>query len=348
MRRTVDWVDGAIVIIDQVALPGEYRTLTLRTVTELVEAIQRLAVRGAPALGAAGALGVALAAYAGDVRGERTADVRNRQAADARNDAGHTTDIRKEARRIARARPTAVNLAWGVQRALDHLHQGPAAVLAEAKAMLDEDERRNRAASEAAAEVVLSHCGRRPLRLLTHCNTGHLATVAWGTALGVVWHLHERGLVESVLVDETRPLLQGSRLTAWELERAGVPYRVQADGAAASAMARGLVDCVLVGADRIAANGDVANKIGTYSLAIAAAYHGVPFVVVAPTSTVDESLATGADIAIEERSNSELTEFAATQIAPDGAHAFNPAFDVTPAQLITAVVTEDGVRTPKS
>ncbi|GAB3362985.1 S-methyl-5-thioribose-1-phosphate isomerase [Amycolatopsis echigonensis] len=318
MRRTVDWADGAIVIVDQVALPGEYRTLALRTVTELVDAIQRLAVRGAPALGAAGALGVALAAYQGG-------------------------DVRAEADRIAHARPTAVNLVWGVERALAQLPHGPDAVLAEARAMLDEDEQRNRTASAHAAEVVLDACQRRPLRLLSHCNTGHLATVAWGTALGVVWHLHARGLVESVLVDETRPLLQGSRLTAWELEQAGVPYRVQPDGAAAAAMARGLVDCVLVGADRIAANGDVANKIGTYGLAIAAAHHGVPFVVVAPTSTVDKNIATGSDIAIEERAAAELTEFGGTQIAPDGAAAFNPAFDVTPAKLITAVVTENGV-----
>ncbi|WP_409186068.1 S-methyl-5-thioribose-1-phosphate isomerase [Amycolatopsis sp. VS8301801F10] len=318
MRRTVDWAGGAIVIVDQVALPGEYRTLTLRTVTELVDAIQRLAVRGAPALGAAGALGVALAACQGG-------------------------DVRAEADRIARARPTAVNLAWGVQRALARLPHGADAVLAEAKAMLDEDEQRNRTASAHAAEVVLDACPRRPLRLLSHCNTGHLATVAWGTALGVVWHLHARGLVESVLVDETRPLLQGSRLTAWELEQAGVPYRVQPDGAAAAAMARGLVDCVLVGADRIAANGDVANKIGTYGLAISAAHHGVPFVVVAPTSTVDKSVATGADIAIEERAGAELTEFGGAQIAPKGAAVFNPAFDVTPHALITAVVTEDGV-----
>jgi methylthioribose-1-phosphate isomerase len=188
--------------------------------------------------------------------------------------------------------------------------------------------------------------GRRPLRLLTHCNAGRLATDAWGTALGVVWHLHERGLVESVLVDETRPLLQGARPTAWELARAGVPYRVQPDSAAAAAMARGLVDCVLVGTDRITSNGDVANKIGTYGLAIAAAHHRVPFVVVAPSSTVDESLATGADIVIEERAADELTDFGGFRVAPEGADVFNPAFDVTPAALITAVVTEDGVRPP--
>ncbi|MBB4689368.1 S-methyl-5-thioribose-1-phosphate isomerase [Amycolatopsis jiangsuensis] len=319
MHRTIDWADGAVVIIDQVALPGEYRRSTLRTVDELVDAIRRLAVRGAPALGAAGALGVALAAFAGG-------------------------DVRGEAERIAAARPTAVNLRWGVTRALGKLGDGPAAVVALGRAMLDEDERKNRAASGHAAEVVLRSCPRRPLRLLSHCNAGHLAAVAWGTALGVVWHLHERDLVESVLVDETRPLLQGSRLTAWELARAGVPYRVQPDSAAAFAMARGLVDCVLAGADRIAANGDVANKIGTYGLALAAAHHRIPFVVVAPESTVDDFATTGADIVIEERSAAELTELHGHPLAPANAPVFNPAFDVTPAGLITAVVTENGVR----
>ncbi|MFC4081888.1 S-methyl-5-thioribose-1-phosphate isomerase [Amycolatopsis samaneae] len=317
MRRTIDWADDAIVIIDQCALPAEFRTLTLRTADELIGAIRRLAVRGAPALGAAGALGVALVARAGG-------------------------DVVAEAARIAAARPTAVNLSWGVERALAKLGDGADAVLMEALAVLDEDEELNRTASAHAAEVVLAACPRRPLRLLSHCNAGSLATVAWGSALGVVWHLAERELVESVLVDETRPLLQGARLTAWELERAGVPYRVQPDGAAAAAMARGMVDCVLVGADRIAANGDVANKIGTYGLAIAAAHHGVPFVVVAPSSTVDSSLASGAEIVIEERDATELTEFGGTAVAPAGAAVFNPAFDVTPAALITAVVTEHG------
>ncbi|MFD9894496.1 S-methyl-5-thioribose-1-phosphate isomerase [Amycolatopsis sp. NPDC059027] len=317
MRRTIDWAEDAIVIIDQCALPGEFRTLTLRTADELIDAIRRLAVRGAPALGAAGALGVALVARSGE-------------------------DVRAEAERIAGARPTAVNLSWGVERALAKLPEGADAVLLEALAILDEDEELNRTASAHAAEIVLAACPRRPLRLLSHCNAGSLATVAWGSALGVVWHLQDRGLVESVLVDETRPLLQGARLTAWELERAGVPYRVQPDGAAAAAMARGMVDCVLVGADRIAANGDVANKIGTYGLAIAARHHGVPFVVVAPSSTVDTSLGSGEEIVIEERDAAELTEFGGTVVAPAGAPVFNPAFDVTPASLITAVVTEHG------
>ncbi|MEC3980782.1 S-methyl-5-thioribose-1-phosphate isomerase [Amycolatopsis sp. H20-H5] len=322
MRRTIDWTGGAIEIIDQCALPGEYRTLILRTVDELIDAIQRLAVRGAPALGAAGALGVALAARSG------------------------SADVVAEAEKVAKSRPTAVNLSWGVARALAKLPGGADAVLAEALAILDEDERLNHEASGHAAELVLRECGRKPVRLLTHCNAGRLATVSWGSALGVVWHLHARGLVESVLVDETRPLLQGARLTAWELAEAGVPYRVQPDSAAASAMARGMVDCVLVGADRIAANGDVANKIGTYGLAIAAAHHRIPFVVVAPSSTVDESLPTGADIVIEERAAEEITHAAGSPVTPPGSAVFNPAFDVTPAALITAVVTEHGVRAP--
>lgn len=320
MRRTIDWDGEAVTIIDQTALPTQYRILSLRTVDELIDAIRRLAVRGAPALGAAGALGVVLAAREG----------------------GDLSAVKERAQRVAQARPTAVNLSWGVARALDKLDGGADAMLAEALEILDEDERLNRAASAHAAEIVVGLCGRRPLRLLSHCNAGHLATVAWGSALGVVWHLHQRGLVESVLVDETRPLLQGARLTAWELAQAGVPYRVQPDSAAAAAMARGLVDCVLVGADRIAANGDVANKIGTYGLAIAAHHHGVPLVVVAPSSTVDTSLASGAEIAIEERAPEELRTFVGAVVTPPDAEVFNPAFDVTPAELITAVVTEHG------
>ncbi|KDN19277.1 S-methyl-5-thioribose-1-phosphate isomerase [Amycolatopsis rifamycinica] len=317
MRRTIDWADGAVVVIDQTALPGAYRLLELRTVGELVDAVKRLAVRGAPALGAAGALGVALSAHL-------------------------DSDVRRDAELLAHARPTAVNLAWGVERALGKLHQGKDAVLAEALALLDEDERLNKTASAHAAEIVLAECPRRPLRLLSHCNAGRLATVGWGSALGVVWHLHARGLVGEVLVDETRPLLQGARLTAWELAQENVPYRVQPDGAAAAAMARGMVDCVLVGADRIAANGDVANKIGTYGLAIAAKHHGVPFVVVAPSSTVDTKLADGTGVVIEERDARELTGYAGTPITPEDARVFNPAFDVTPFELVTAVVTEHG------
>ena len=323
-ERTIDWDDaaGAVVIVDQCALPDVLRTIPLRTVDELVAAIQRLAVRGAPALGAAGALGVALA---------------------ARAHPDDTTATLAEAKLVAGARPTAANLAWGVRRALERLDDGPDAVLATARALLDEDERVNRQLAARAGSLVLDLCAQRPLRLLTHCNTGRLATVAWGTALGAVKQLALDGHVERVYVDETRPLLQGARLTAFELAEAGITYHVCADSAAATALARGLVDCVLVGADRVAANGDVANKVGTYPLAVVAARHNVPFVVVAPESTRDVRTATGADIEVEERPGVEVTHLAGRRITPEGTEAYNPAFDITPAELVTALVTEDRV-----
>ena len=206
MERTIDWDEaaGAVVIVDQCALPDDYRTILLRTLDDLIAAIQRLAVRGAPALGAAGALGVAVA---------------------ARTHPDDPAFVRSEADRLATARPTATNLRWGVEQAMRHLPDGPDAVLAAARTLLDEDERVNRQASARAGDLVLELCSRRPLRLLTHCNTGRLATVAWGTALGAVKHLARSGQVESVLVDETRPLLQGARLTAFELAEAGIAYR---------------------------------------------------------------------------------------------------------------------------
>jgi len=324
-RRTIDWDDGAIVIIDQCALPNEERILRLTTVDDLVSAIKRLAVRGAPALGAAGALGVALA---------------------CRTYPGDEEAIRAAAARVASARPTAVNLAREAEAALARLEQGPQAVLDFALGLLEADEDVNRRASGRAADLIRELCPRRPLRLATHCNAGHLATVAWGTALGVVWHLDESGELAEVLVDETRPLLQGSRLTAYELAAADIPYRICPDGAAASALARGMVDCVVVGADRVAANGDVANKVGTYPLALAAHRHGVPFVVVAPESTLDADTPDGAAITVEEREAEEVTAFAGVRIAPAGAQAYNPAFDITPADLVTAVVTEDRVVRP--
>jgi methylthioribose-1-phosphate isomerase len=303
MARCIDWHDGAVVLIDQTLLPGEERWLRLTDPDELVEAIQRLAVRGAPALGAAGALGVALAAWAG-------------------------ADVPAAAARLRSARPTAVNLARGVDRALSRLPAGAEAVLAEALAIVAEESASSRAIGERGADLLGTTS--RPLRLLTHCNAGWLATVEWGTALGVVTVLHERGLVERVYADETRPLLQGARLTTYELAALGVDHRVVVDGAAPSLIARRLVDAVVVGADRIAANGDVANKVGTYPLALAAARADIPFVVAAPESTVDCDTASGADIEIEERDPREVSP----------APAYNPAFDVTPADLVTAVVTE--------
>lgn len=318
--RTLDWEDGALVAIDQCALPHRETILRIGTVEELIDAIKRLAIRGAPALGVAGAFGVAIAA--------RT----------------HRCDepaVLADAERIASARPTAVNLRWGVEQALTALPDGPDAVLAAALRVMDEDDQMNHQATVKAADIIVSLCPDRPLRLLTHCNAGALATAGLrGTALGAVFELAERGLVEFVIVDETRPLLQGARLTSWELGRAGIPHRLCVDSAAAWLMGRGLVDCVVVGADRITANGDVANKIGTYGLAVSAAHHGIPMVVVAPESTVDEQLKDGALIEVEERDADEVRQVLGMPVAPQTTEAFNPAFDVTPAELITAVVTE--------
>jgi S-methyl-5-thioribose-1-phosphate isomerase len=324
-QRSLHWDGDAVVAVDQCALPHEYRRLRLSTPDEVIDAIQRLAIRGAPAIGVAGAFAVALSARA------NTRDGRCDERA-----------VRAEAARVADARPTAVNLSWAVRRVLGTLAGGADAVLTEALTMLDEDEQRNRLAAHNAADLVRSLCPRRELRLLTHCNTGRLATVAWGTALGAIRELAEDGRVAEVLFGETRPLLQGARLTAWELAEAGIPHRMCVDSAGPAALAAGMVDCVLVGADRVCANGDVANKIGTYSLALASARAGVPFVVVAPESTLDLSLATGADIVIEERAAGEVTGFGGVRITPEHTRAFNPAFDVTPADLITAVVTEVG------
>ncbi|MFC7613534.1 S-methyl-5-thioribose-1-phosphate isomerase [Actinokineospora soli] len=327
MTRSLAWDGDAVVAVDQCALPHEYRMMRLDSVDAVIDAIVRLAIRGAPAIGVAGALAVAISA--------------------ARHTRGGVCDevaVRADARRIAEARPTAVNLAWAVRRVAERIPAGPEAVLAEALAILAEDERLNRAAAEHAADLVLDLCGRRPLRLLTHCNTGRLATVAWGTALGAIRVLAEGGHVAEVLFGETRPLLQGARLTAWELAEAGIPHRMCVDSAGPTALAAGLVDCVLVGADRVCANGDVANKVGTYPLALAAARAGVPFVVVAPESTVDLSVPSGASVVIEQRSAAEVTTLAGAPIAPAGTDAYNPAFDITPGDLVTAVVTENGVQ----
>jgi methylthioribose-1-phosphate isomerase len=329
--RTLDWDDGAIIAIDQCALPHHETILRIDTVEELVSAVRRLAIRGAPARGVAGALGVALS-----VR-HRTRDRRIDEAA-----------VREDAERLASARPTAVNLRWAVERALAVLAGGPEAVLAEALRLMEDDDRRNRQASVKAADLITGLCPPRPLRLLTHCNAGALATAGGcGTALGAVFELSDRGQVEFVIVDETRPLLQGARLTSWELARAGIPHRLCVDSAAAALMGRGLVDCVVVGADRITANGDVANKIGTYGLAVSAAHHGIPMIVVAPESTVDEELTDGALIEIEERDADEVRRVLGMPVAPEATEAFNPAFDVTPACLITAVVTEARVMGPR-
>jgi S-methyl-5-thioribose-1-phosphate isomerase len=307
--RTIDWVDDAIEIIDQTALPGVVRMLRLTTVAELVAAIRSLAVRGAPALGVAGAFGVALAArqFAGDER--------------ARADAVQL---------VEHARPTAVNLARGARRAAALLAAGPQAVLAEACAVRDEEIAASAAMAALGADLMVELCGARP-RLLTHCNTGGLAAVTGGTALGVVTELHRRGALAGVIASETRPLLQGARLTAWELREAGIDFRVAVDSAGPFLLARGEADAVILGADRICANGDVINKVGSYAHALGARRAGLPFVVVAPESTVDLDTPDGAAVEIEDRGAAEVTDYAA---------AVNPAFDVTPYDLVTAIVTD--------
>ncbi|MGH2492709.1 MAG: S-methyl-5-thioribose-1-phosphate isomerase [Candidatus Limnocylindria bacterium] len=316
--RTIDWHDGNIVIVDQTALPGELRMLRLHTLEELVSAIRRLAVRGAMALGVAGALGIALAAARASERGE---DVEG-----AIDDA---------ATRLIGARPTAVNLAWGVERARAARAGGRSAVLAAALALLTADIEANTAIGRRGAALLV---GRR--RILTHCNAGSLAAVERGTALAVIGALHDMGELELVYACETRPLLQGARLTTWELGRMGVAHRLIVDGAAAGLIVGGRVDAVVVGADRIAANGDVANKVGTLAHALAAYRAGIPFVVAAPESTIDPATARGEDIEIEERDGREVLVFGAVVTAPAGTVAANPAFDVTPADLVSAIVTE--------
>jgi S-methyl-5-thioribose-1-phosphate isomerase len=322
--RTIDWVDGAVELIDQTALPGREVTLRLTTVDGVVDAIRRLAVRGAPAIGVAGALGVAVAARQFPGNGEALAAC---------------------VHQLETARPTAVNLARGVRRAAARLPEGAEAVLAEALAVRDEEIASSEAMARLGADLVTELCGPAP-RLLTHCNTGGLATVVGGTALAVVFELHRRGRLGGVIASETRPLLQGARLTAWELGRAGVPYRVAVDAAGPFLMARGEVDGVILGADRICANGDVINKVGSYAHALGARAAGLPFFVVAPESTVDSSTPTGADVEIEDRGPAEVLGYQGTAVAPPGAAAVNPAFDVTPHELVTAIVTDRRVIRP--
>jgi methylthioribose-1-phosphate isomerase len=307
--RTIDWADDAIEIIDQTALPGELRVLRLATVADLVAAIRSLAVRGAPALGVAGAFGVALA---------------------ARQFAGDEAALADAVRAVEHARPTAVNLARGARRAAALLPAGPDAVLAEACAVRDEEIAASAAMASLGADLMIELCGARP-RLLTHCNTGGLAAVTGGTALGVVTELHRRGALAAVIASETRPLLQGARLTAWELSEAGIDFRVAVDSAGPFLLARGEADAVILGADRICANGDVINKIGSYAHALGARRAGLPFVVVAPESTVDIETPDGAAVEIEDRGAAEVTGYS---------DAVNPAFDVTPHDLVTAIVTD--------
>jgi methylthioribose-1-phosphate isomerase len=307
------WAGDRLRLIDQRVLPHEERWLECRSADDVARAIHDMAVRGAPAIGIAAGYGMALALRAGP----------------GAYDAAEAT--------LAKSRPTAVNLRWVLERLRRLPERSAAAVLAEAQRIHAEDLAQNRRMARFGAALL-----PRGARVLTHCNTGALATGGHGTALGVIRTAHAQGKIAQVFATETRPWLLGARLTAWELQKEDIPARLIADGAAAWLMAQHDIDWVIVGADRIAANGDTANKIGTYALAVAAARHRVKFMVVAPTGTFDLRCATGADIHIEERTALELTEFRGAAVAPANFDAFNPVFDVTPAGLITALVCEKG------
>jgi methylthioribose-1-phosphate isomerase len=329
---TVRWVgglEGRMELIDQTLLPAECKVIAPRTVEEVWEAIKVLRVRGAPAIGVAAAMGVVVGL---------------RDTAD--DEAAVLARVNQTCDYLATSRPTAVNLFWALDRmrrvAEERCGQGGRAVkealLAEAKAIRDEDAAMCRAIGDAGRHLITEGCG-----VLTHCNAGSLATAEYGTALAPLYRAHEAGRTFRVYVDETRPLLQGARLTMWELGRAGIDATLLCDNTAAVVMREGKVDLVLVGADRIAANGDTANKIGTYGLAVLAQHHGIPFCVAAPSSTFDLSIQSGDQIPIEERGAEEVTESFGRRTAPEGAKVYSPAFDVTPAELIAGIITERGL-----
>jgi methylthioribose-1-phosphate isomerase len=352
LPATLEWigeVDGHLRLIDQTLLPTEYRHLDCHTVEDVWHAIKRLSVRGAPAIGIAAAYGVVIAMQS--FRGESAAEYREA--------------LRRAADYLRTSRPTAVNLFWALERmtraAEPALSKAPSAreitarLLHEARAIHEEDRQTCRAIGRFGAELLFgketltrppAHSLTRPPGVLTHCNAGGLATADYGTALAVFFAAHEQGRQFRVYADETRPLLQGARLTAWELKQHGIPVTLLCDSMAGQVMKEGRVQAVLTGADRIAANGDTANKIGTYSVAQLARVHGIPFYVAAPTNTFDLSLEDGSQVPIEEREPSEVTHGFGRQTAPDGVDVYNPAFDVTPAELIAAIITEKGVIQP--
>jgi methylthioribose-1-phosphate isomerase len=331
--KTIEWLGDRVRYIDQTKLPHELVLRETRDYRTLAESIRRLEVRGAPAIGVAAAMGIALAAL--ESRG--------------RGGSAFRRDIEDAADTLRATRPTAVNLAWAVSRMLcvleatAHLGRDEQArrLVDEALSIYEEDRLLSRRIGEHGAPLLADGDG-----VLTHCNAGGLATAEYGTALAVILAAVEGGKRLRVFADETRPLLQGARLTTWELLARGVDVTLLVDGAAASAMARGLIDKVIVGADRIARNGDVANKVGTFPLALAARRHGIPFYVAAPHSTLDPSVATGRDVPIEERPADEVTSICGTRIAPAGVKVYNPAFDVTPAELVDAIITDEGVFRP--
>ena len=339
MSRTIWWEDNQVKMIDQRILPLHYEILSYADYRDVAAAITDMVVRGAPAIGAAGGYGMALAAQQSPAR-DRDSLLGDLAAAQAVLDA---------------SRPTAVNLSWATARVMTLArHLGPwlssddmrSAILAEAQRIADEDVAINRRMGAFGAAIVPQAVAPQTANILTHCNAGSLATVDYGTTLGVVRAAIEAGKQVHVWVDETRPRLQGARLTAWELMRDGIPMTLIADNAAGMLMRAGKVDLVLFGADRVAANGDVANKIGSYKLAVIARENGVPCYSVVPTPTIDLSLAHGDLIPIEERDAREVTHVGAEQIAPDGVPVYNPAFDVTPHRYLTGIITEEGICYP--
>jgi methylthioribose-1-phosphate isomerase len=326
--NAIVWRDEQLYLLDQRLLPQAEVYLPLQQVAEVAEAIRDMVVRGAPAIGITAAFGVVLAA-------------RRRFAQDA---AHWRSAIEPDLELLAHSRPTAINLFWAIERMKERIAALPpdeepfAPLLAEAQRIHQEDIAANRRMGDLGADLIAA-----PTEVITHCNAGALATGGYGTALGVVRSAFAQGKIIRVFADETRPWLQGARLTAWELQRDAIPVTLMADVAAASRMQRGGVGWVIVGSDRIAANGDVANKIGTYALAVAARYHGVRFMVAAPTSTIDMQVASGAGIPIEERGSAEVLQCGGKQVGAPGVAAWNPVFDVTPAALVDAIVTEKGV-----
>jgi len=332
--RSVEWSDGKVRMIDQRLLPSELRVVEYDDYHDVARAIATMVIRGAPAIGAAAAFGLALAARQSQAQGR---------------DDEMTEDLHNAAEVLLASRPTAVNLSWAVMRLLQRARETPepsaipGTLLAEAQALADEDVAINKQMGRFGASLI-----RDGDTILHHCNTGALATVDYGTALGVIRTAHEQGKRIHVLVDETRPRLQGARLTAWELQQLDVPFTLIADNASGHFMRTGQVDIVLVGADRVAANGDVANKIGTYKLAVVAQANGIPFYPCVPTSTIDLSLPTGDVIPIEERPAEEITSitYQGRPAVPEGVRTANPAFDVTPSRYVTGIVTENGIAYP--